>query len=50
MNSKFDIAVSSASKSKLSTERNTEIKYDKDTRKIKKINSFFSFYGSYTVF
>jgi len=30
------------------TERNAEIKYDKDTSKIK--NSFFSFHGSYIVF
>jgi len=35
MNSKFDIAVSSASKSDCQTERNAEIKYDKNTRKIK---------------
>jgi len=40
MNSKFEIAVSSALKVNCQTERNAEIKYDKDTRKI---NSFFSF-------
>jgi len=39
MNFKFDIVVSSVSKSELlntQTERNAEIKYDKDARKIKK--------------
>jgi len=35
MNSKFNIVVSSASKDELLTETNAEIKYDKDTGKIK---------------
>jgi len=35
MNSKFYIAVSSASKVNYQTEKNAEIKYDKNTRKIK---------------
>jgi len=50
MNLKFDIVVSSASKSELlnaQTERNAEIKYDKDTRKIQNNSSI---HGRYIVF
>jgi len=39
----FDIAVSSASKSEVQTERNAEIKFDKDSAN----KIFFFFHGSY---
>jgi len=49
MNSKFDIAVSS--KVNCQTERNAEIKYDKNTRKIKiKFIFLFSWKLHYSLF
>jgi len=51
MKSKFDIAVSSASKSELSNwKKKSEIKYDKDNRKIENKFIFLFSYGSYKVF